>query len=154
MSLQNLNAGLRLVESNRSRGFFAGPRTPALVDAAEAALGGKFPASYREFLKTLGAGNFGSAEFYGVIDDNFDDSEVPNGIWLTLRERVDSKLPPALAVVGSTGDGAYYCLELSDARETPVIVYHPALPAQKQTKPEVIAPDFGTFFFQQIQAQL
>lgn len=154
MSLQNLNAGLLLVESNRSRGFFAGPRPPALIDAAEAALGGVFPPSYREFLKTLGAGNFGSSEFYGLIDDNFEDSEVPNGIWLTLRERVDSTLPSALAVVGTTGDGAYYCLEMSGGRETPVIVYHPGIPAQKQTKPEVVAPDFGTFFLQQIQAQL
>jgi hypothetical protein len=154
MSLPNFATALRLVESNCSRGFFAGPRDPALIAAAESALGGKFPPSYREFLKTLGAGNFGSAEFYGVIDDNFEDSEVPNGIWLTLRERVDSKLPHALVVVGSTGDSAYYCLELSDIGETSVVVYYPGLPAQKQAKPEIIAPDFGSFFLQQVQAQL
>jgi len=153
MSMEQLSEGLRIVEANRSRGFFAGARDPALIAAAESALGGAFPPTYREFLQRLGAGNFGASEFYGVIDDNFDDSEVPNGIWLTLRERTDSKLPKSLVVIGSTGDGGYYCLGLENGRETPVVVFDPGTPAAQQL-PEVVAKDFGEFFLSEVRSRL
>ncbi len=58
--MEELNEGIRIVEANRSRGFFAGPRDPALITAAESALGGTFPPTYRAFLRHLGAGNFGA----------------------------------------------------------------------------------------------
>ena len=153
MSMEELNEGIRIVEANRSRGFFAGPRDPALITAAESALGGTFPPTYRAFLRHLGAGNFGASEFYGVIDDNFEDSEVPNGIWLTLRERTDSKLPKSFAVIGSTGDGSYYCLGLENGQETPVVVLDPGIPAAQQ-RPEVVAKDFGEFFLNEVRARL
>jgi hypothetical protein len=152
MGMQELTEGLRIVEGNRYRAFFAGPRDPALVAVAEYALGGKFPATYRHFLGRLGAGNFGAFEFYGVTTDNFENATVPNGIWLTLKQRKLNRLPQNLAIVGATGDGAYYCIELQNGQETPVIIYQPGLPAAQQS-PQVVANDFGGFFFNEVRQQ-
>ena len=64
-----------------------GPRPEELVAAAERALGLEFPPGYREFVLDLGAGDVGGEEFFGVVDDGFEDSAIPDGVWLTLRER-------------------------------------------------------------------
>jgi hypothetical protein len=154
MSKQNITEGMGIIEANRGRAFFAGRRNIALVVAAEGVIGGSFPPSYREFVLQLGAGNFGSTEFYGVIDENFYDSEVPNGIWLTLRERVDSKLPFNYIIVSATGDGAFYCVEMSRETDTPVFIFHPNVPRSAQVKREIIARDFGEFFLTQIRQQI
>jgi len=72
---------------------FAGPRDPSLVAAAENALGVSFPPTYRRFVTELGAGGVDAHEFYGVIDENFNDSSIPDGIWLTLDDRQRFGLP-------------------------------------------------------------
>ena len=41
---------------------FVGPRTEALVEAAERALGLKLSATYRRFVLEYGAGNFGRSK--------------------------------------------------------------------------------------------
>ncbi len=151
MSMADLTRAFSLVEASPSRSFFAGPRDPELVLAAENVLGGRLPPTYREFVSRLGAGNFGSFEAYGVIDDNFEHSAVPNGVWLTLNERRGSSLPKELVVIGSTGDGSYYCIELRDGEESPVIVYQPGFPAHQQHN-EVVAKDFGELFLNQIRS--
>jgi antitoxin YobK len=72
---------VRLDESGSC--WFVGERSEDLVLAAEVALGHQLPASYRLFVKLLGAGNVGSEEIYGVTSPDFVTSSVPNGIWLT-----------------------------------------------------------------------
>ena len=42
----------------------AGPVPEAAISAAEAALGCRFPPSYRNFLRTFGGGNEGIAELF------------------------------------------------------------------------------------------
>lgn len=141
---------LRLIAANPEEGFFVGPRDLALIALAEKALGGRFPPTYREFVAMLGAGDFGGFEVYGVIDGEFENSSVPNGVWLTLDERRLSGLPHSLVIVASTGDGSYYCVEMSDERDTPVVVYQPAYPADQQRLDEV-AEDFGAFLLSRFQ---
>jgi len=153
MSMVDLQEALGLVAANPSQGVFAGPRDAALVASAERALGGNLSPTYREFVTRLGAGNFGAFEVYGVIDQKFEDSSVPNGVWLTLNERGESGLPEKLVIVGSTGNGDYYCVELRGGDESPVTVYQPGSPPDRQHG-EQVAQDFGEFFLGGVRAEL
>ena len=135
-----------IIEANSDNADFVGPRSEALVRAAEAALGVTFPPTYRRFVLEYGAGNFGSAEFYGVIHNNFPKSSVPDGIWHTLTDRQGAGLPHELIVVGDTGSGELYCLDLS--REGAVVIVDPGADASVR---EPAAPDFGTFFLEQVR---
>ena len=129
---------------------FVGPRTEALVEAAERALGFKLSATYRRFVREFGAGNFGAFEVYGVIDENFDVSSVPDGIWLTLRKRATLGLPNNFLIVGADGMGGYYCLNNDENSEDgEVIVYYPGV-----VNHEKMANSFGEFFLLGIQDQI
>lgn len=152
--MEEYESATALIRANPSLAQFVGPRDPAVVEAAEEALGHTFPAAYSRFLREFGAGNFGPFEVYGVIDDDFEDSTVPDGIWFTLTEREESGLPEHLAVVGDSGDGALYALDLSRSpAEAPVVLHEPGAPAEAQSK-EILYPDFGTFLLDGVRRGL
>ncbi len=151
MASAELQEAIAILDAHPSKAHFAGPRAPELVRLAEQALGCTFPADYRSFVKRYGAGNFGAFEVYGVIGDDFQNSSVPNGIWLTLDERRSAGLPSDLAIIASRGDGDWYCVRLSNGG--PVILYQPGYPANEQ-RGEVIAGSFGEFFLDELKAQL
>jgi SUKH superfamily protein len=153
MSMKDLVEALRLIEENENQADFAGPRDPALIDKAEKALGIKFPPSYRQFLLRLGAGNFGAFEIYGVIDDDWEDSSVPDGIWYTLNEREESDLPRHLLIIAAAGDGPLYCLKLGKEKEPPVIFYSPGLEEEEQES-ELAADNFGAFLLEGVRDEL
>ncbi len=135
---------------------FVGPRPQQLVDAAENRLGLHFPPSYRRFLVEHGAGSFGSSEIYGVIDENFDQSSVPNGVWYTLSERKEWSLPLAMVVIFNDGNGDLFCLDCAATRpdgEAPVVRYQPGVAAGVQ-RPELIARDFGSFVLDLVQGEI
>lgn len=150
MSMNDLEAALALIRANPGQASFVGERPEALIVRAEEALGIQFPATYREFVRQLGAGNFGSAEIYGVIRDNFRDGTVPDGIWLTLKERSEANLPTSLLIIGDTGMGEYYCIRLEE-RGAPVIIF---IPGMDPAEAEVVAGDFGRFLLDQVRARL
>lgn len=77
----------------------------------------------------MGAGSIGAFEVYGIVNAEFEESSVPNGIWLTLNERRENGMPANLVVVGSTGDGNYYCIEQNERSESPVIIFKTGGPA-------------------------
>lgn len=149
MSMIDLENAFKLVhESSRSR--FIGPRNESLIGAAETALGIDFPPTYRRFLKELGCGNFGSFEIYGLIDENFQESMIPNGVWLTLTERKEADLPLSMMIIGATGDGAYYTIDTSkpdDSNECPVEIWWPGVNKLEG----VVAPNFGSFFLSRLR---
>jgi hypothetical protein len=66
---------------------------------AESALGICFPPSYRAFLQAFGAGSIRGREIYGILDGDYQNSAIPDGIWLTLQERQSSGLPESLVIV-------------------------------------------------------
>lgn len=135
-----------------NKSFFAGPRGEGLVAAAEAALGLQFPPTYKRFVSELGAGSVGAREFYGVIDDDFVESSVPDGVWLTLSEREQLGLPTTLVIVGEDGLGGYYVLDTSqrDSRgESPVAIWTPEAPMLER-----LADDFGAFFHAAVAEEL
>lgn len=131
MSMDELQRALQLIEANAHVADFEGPKPEAMVRNAELALGVTFPPTYREFLLRLGCGDIAGREFYGIIKDDFENSCVPEAVWVTLHQRHTSSLPPGLILVGATGDGKYYAIDLSTknlAGDSPVIQWAPEEP--------------------------
>lgn len=147
MGMTEYKLARTMISARQSKATFAGSRSEQIIAKAESVLGVKYPTIFRQFLHDYGAGNFGQAEFYGIIDEDWVDSSVPDGVWYTLNERMQSQLPKELIVIGVTGTGELYVI---DAREAsgPVDVVDPGVGYASR---ERIASDFGTFFWQQVQ---
>jgi len=149
MSKKDLIVAIELVNES-GVGDFEGEKCSVLVEKAEAALGLRFPDTYRTFLTELGCGDIEGLEFYGVIGDDFENSNVPDAVWLTLSER-KSGLPKNLVIVSTSGDGAYYALDteqVSSEGENPVVRYMPS------GKAENIAEDYGEFMLSELKTVL
>jgi len=156
MGMQELKLALDLIQRNPDRCLFAGEREETVIKLAEDALGFSFPPTYRMFLERLGAGSFGGEEIYGVIDENFVDSGVPDAVWTTLRGRREWGLPDQLLVVYFDGGTDYFALDTSkrnDDDESPVVVWHPGL-SSPDSVPETVASDFGRFLLDTVNDEL
>lgn len=91
---------------------------------------------------------------YGVIGADFANSGVPDGIWLTLQER-GTGMPDHLVVVGATGTGEHYVLDISRADasgECPIVIWGPG-GSEPGDELEHIAGDFGTFLLERLQEE-
>jgi antitoxin YobK len=150
MTTNELGRAFDLIKAS-SKGDFAGEQPEERIDRAEQALGLSFPPTYREFVKRMGCGDIFGEEFFGIVGDDFENSCVPNGIWLTLEERRTRDLPYWLILVGDTGDGGYYAIDVSQktsAGESPVVEWWSGTPPFQRT----VAEDFGTFLWDSIRA--
>jgi hypothetical protein len=148
MSLQNYQSAKFLI--GETGGDFEGPKTESLVSAAEEALDLKFPPSYRRFLLDLGCGDLNGLKIYGVIDERFEGSSVPNGIWLTLNERRTAGLNKAYILIGDGGDGTYYAIDtrqMDETGENPVVRL-----SVDGSRVEPVAPSFGAYFLEAVQS--
>jgi antitoxin YobK len=154
MGMEEYEAAVRLMEAQPHLREFAGPRPESLVRKAEQRLGFRFPPTYRRFLLEYGAGNFGSAEIFGVIGDDFDRSAVPDGVWYTLKERTAIGLPGNLMVICNDGMGNLGCLEAiqEEEREGAVILYRPGARVDNQAR-ETLASDFGDFLLELVEGE-
>jgi len=103
MALTDILKGVELASKYGCQIDLDGEKPVSLIDSAEDTLGVKFPPSYREFLLLFGCGDIAGQEFYGVIKPDFAKSGIPDAVWLTIRERTDSKLPLQLVIVGAQG---------------------------------------------------
>lgn len=154
MGMQHYETAVRLMKAQPELCEFAGPRPESLVQKAEQRLGFRFPPTYRRFVLEYGAGNFGSAEIFGVIADDFEQSAVPDGVWYTLQERTMVALPPNLMVIHNDGMGNLGCLQaMPEAeREGSVILYRPGAQFGNQ-RSEVLAADFGEFLLDLVKGE-
>ena len=155
MSMSDLEQAFRLVE-NIPRAKFHGQKSDELIGRAEQALGLTFPPFYRQFLSRFGCGHVAGHQFYGIIDDDFENSSAPDAVWLTLDDRRSSQLPKSLIVIGSTGDGGYYAIDRSQVNldgESPVVEWWSGSPNASDNR-RAIANDFGSFMLQQVQEAL
>ena len=128
MSLKNYQQAAQIINTDKDRSDFVGLRTDKLILRAEEATGFKFTGMYRDFLKNYGAGNFGGGEIYGIIDDNFEDSGIPDAVWITLTERRKINLPANLLIIYDIGTGEYHCLDfgkLNNNKEPKVVSFYP-----------------------------
>jgi antitoxin YobK len=149
MSMEHLKEAYLLIERHRDLADFSGPKPEEMISYAEQVLGLSFPSTYRHFLNRLGCGDMNGIEFYGIVHANFEESAVPDAIWLTLDERRVSNFPSSLIIISSTGDGSYYAIDTSQSsgpNENPVVMCGPA-----GQNPTIVAHDFGEYFLNEIR---
>jgi antitoxin YobK len=84
---------IRLISSNSALADFEGVTSENIIKEAESALGFSFPLLFRKFISQFGAGSFGSFDIFGIIGQNIHAVGLPNGVWLTLDERLTGNLP-------------------------------------------------------------
>lgn len=154
--LKNYEDALEMIRNDNSgKAFFSGSKSDYLIDKAEDVLGFKFSPMFKKFISELGAGSYGSIEFLGIIDDDFEESCVPDGIWYTLNERKSSKLPNNLLVIYETGDGQLYCQDYNNIEnaEPKIVLYTPGVGIDEQTF-EIVANNFGEFFTEKLNTEI
>ncbi len=148
MSLQNYKIAKSLIEE--VGGDFEGAKSESLIAAAEQALEVKFPPSYRQFLLEMGCGDVNGLEIYGVINDKFEGSSVPNAIWLTLSERRNMGLNHAYILIGDGGAGNYYEI---DTRNSDEVGENPVVSLSVDGREcEPLASSFGEYLLDAVQA--
>ena len=136
-----------MIDEHEDEADFLGPRSPELIHRAELAVGLRFPPTYRRFLTAYGTGNIGGTEIYGVIDDNFETSSVPDAIWLNLTHPQEG-----LFVFYALGEGTESCLDTSRTApdgEMPVVAVDPGGEVREE-----IASDFGSAFLALVREEL
>lgn len=156
MSKETYQEAIKLMMQNEEECDFVGERTEELIIKVEDAIGYRFSNMYRDFVLKFGAGNFGSQEIYGVIDEDFENASVPDAIWYTLSERKESNLPNHLLVIYNTGMGDLYCLnfkELNEDGEPNIVGFIPGVDIVEQEFTQ-IANDFGDFLLNLIQEEI
>ena len=113
MSINSYKKAKQIVLHEEEIADFVGSRPSKLISLAEEKLALKFTGSYLDFLQTFGAGNFGAEEIFGIIHDDFENSSVPDAIWYTLTERMESEMPEKLLVIDDTGSDELFCLDFN-----------------------------------------
>lgn len=99
------------------------------------------------FFSNYGAGSIGAEEIYGLIDENFADACLPDGIWFTLTERSQIQIPKNLYVLCDTGADEFICLDFNrcdKVGEPSVVTCSPGFDNSIQTYKK-IADDFGDY---------
>ncbi|WP_078393756.1 SMI1/KNR4 family protein [Shouchella patagoniensis] len=145
-----------IISQNPSVADFVGGCSDEALKKAEVLLGVELSDQYKDFLSTFGAGNFGAQEIFGIINDDFEKSSVPDGIWYTLTEREESNLPRDLLIIYDTGAGELYCLKYLDShlnKEPIVVNYFPGYSLQNQPY-KIIANDFGELLQMLVKEEL
>lgn len=121
------------------------------IEAAENALGVRFPPGYRTFLRKLGVTHW-PREIYGISETN---SRYSNVVQNTLSERteVEPELPPHLVALSPDGWGNHYCLDTSNPAggECPVVFWNHELEADQN--PKVVSPGFLDWLRSEIERE-
>jgi len=156
MSVETYQKAKQIISAQTDIADFVGGRSNDLISMAENELDLKFTGLYLDYLQTFGAGNFGAEEIYGIINDDFENSSVPDAIWYTLTERKETNLPNNLLVIYDTGSEELFCLDfnnLDDKNEPRVVSFVPGMQLESQTY-EIIANDFGDFLLDLVKEEL
>ncbi|TNV09780.1 SMI1/KNR4 family protein [Buttiauxella sp. B2] len=153
MSIENVEKAMLIIKNHQYPADFDGEKSEALITKAEGYLGLKFPPSYRYFLQKLGCGDVLGHEFYGLINDDFANSGIPDAVWLTMKERKKSKLPERFIVIYSFGDGDYAVLDCNQNEDGLTKVFKWSSGSSEPSF-EVMNDDFGDFFYQTVNASV
>lgn len=156
MSVETYQKAKQIIHDNEDLADFIGGRSNELIKLAEEKLGVKFTGLYLDYLQTFGVGNFGAQEIYGIINDKFENSSVPDAIWYTLTERKEINLPNNLLVIYDTGSDELFCLDfnqLDEKGEPKVVSFVPGIDLESQSY-EVIANDFGDFLLDLVMQEV
>lgn len=156
MSFENYEKALKIIGENKNIMDCVGERSNELVLKAEKALGLKLPRQYKDFVLRFGAGDFGAVEFYGLIDDDFENSGIPDVVWVTLNNRKKFNFPKHLLIIYYTGFEELFCLDFNNLNrnnEPRVVSFAISADIEHQTY-EIIADDFGDFLLDSIEQEL
>jgi hypothetical protein len=98
------------------------PIRDAEVTTLEDSLGTTLPASYREFLTTVGAASMPIALLGSIVDQRLDIADVqefysPENVLLTTRAWRKMDLPENLFAIASDGCGNQFCLLIPELGE-------------------------------------
>ncbi|MGT2950079.1 hypothetical protein BU202_02980 [Streptococcus cuniculi] len=150
----NYEQAISLIFENIEMMDYFGECSDSLIRLAEEALGVRYPDDYRDFVSRFGAGNFGSSEIYGVFKEDFENSSVPDSVWLTLLEREEIGLPHYLVIIYELGNGELYCLnydKLNSVGEPTVTAF---VPNGKPNTDEILYESFGDFLLNIVTGEL
>lgn len=153
MSMEDLTRALSLIGERAGEAAFVGPRTELVTRTAEKALGLRLPPTYRRFVLELGAGSFGAAEVYGVIDADFERSSAPDAVWATLRAREENDLPADLVILGQEDD-EITCLRVRPGDEEGEVLILNAGEDPDRVGTRVVARDFGEYLLARVEEEL
>jgi len=155
MSLLDYENAVKLIRLHSDQTYLVGKRSLELVMLAEKVLGLTFPNFYRQFLLDFGAGSVGGMEIYGIINDDFVNSSVPDAIWYTLNLRRETKIPHDYVVIAAVGDGRIFVLDTDNTQmvEGQMHLYYPGLLPSEQPD-EKVSSEFSTWFYEEVKREL
>lgn len=152
--MNNYNKAKALIIKNIDMMDYFGKCPNHIINLAEKTLGIIYPKDYRDFISSFGAGNFGTSEIYGVFRDDFENSGVPDSVWLTLFERKDTNLPGNLVIIYALGNGELFCLDynkLNSDGEPTIVSY---VQYNESNDYELIYDSFGDFLWDIVTKEL
>ena len=128
----------------------------SMVPHLEKTLHISLPKSFKYFIKDFGFGGPKSIMISGIRTNNKEEV-LSTGIgWKIEKFRTEFDLPHHIILISDIGDGSYYALDLSqmnDKQECPVVVW-PVGGYDETPELEIVAPDFGTWFLEQVEEQI
>lgn len=156
MSSEAYQQAKHIILTNEEMADFVGECSTELIKMAEEKIGLRFSGLYLDYLLTFGAGNFGTQEIYGIINNDFEHSSVPDAIWYTLTERREINLPKNLLVIYDTGSDELFCLDFNkqDINGEPEVVSFVPGVELKYQEYNVVANDFGDFLLDLVNQEL
>ena len=158
MTFQRVDEAIELIINNFDPSEYSidGQYSDEEVENAEKILSITFPRSYREFLKKHGNVDVKSLDVMGLSRYNYQNSGYGGLVWCTLKNREDFSQPKHIITIEHMGDGSYYALDLSqmnDDNECPVVVW-PIGGYETTPVLEVVAPDFGSWFLDEVKERI
>ena len=130
-----------------------------LIEKGEKYLDIKFPNTFKQYLKDFGSLTFGATEIYGVIDEDFINSSIPDAIWLTMKKRKELNLPKQFIEIYEVGEGTEFFLDTSKMKNNEcsvVSMYVPNFLEDKFTENLLTMEydNFGDFLLDIIEDEL
>lgn len=152
MSYDHYLEATRLIELNQ--GFINDMQYPQTLDAienAEKLLNVNFPRSYREFMSKYGMLSYGSADIYGLDDEqDYSKYRYYNIVCNVLRERTtyeqeDTQYPLSFIPIYDLGNGENFCLDtakMNDEGECSLMAWYFG---RIESLKNDVGEDFGEF---------
>lgn len=111
------------------------------------------PISYQYYLKNYSYFRLNDFMPLGIINEFmlFD-----TGLGYSIKNDREFGFPHHIILISDIGDGSYYALDLSqmnEEQECPVVIW-PVGGYDETPELEIVAPDFGNWFYDQVQEQI
>ncbi|CAO5682423.1 MAG: hypothetical protein HEEMFOPI_01667 [Holosporales bacterium] len=156
MSTNDLYNAFRELDYHNIVYDISGKKSYNTIDEVEKIINYKLPATYKIFL--IEKGNFFMLGFltYGIISNEIEKVVDSGLLYAILEDRKAFNIPENILYLEEIGDGSYYALDLSqmnEEQECPVVIW-PVGGYEETPELEIVAPDFGTWFYDQVMQQI